>query len=153
VPSTRCLRSRPLPIASEGGAVSLTELLEYKPCHNCGTMLYHRVGDVDSYLYDYIDSPNHEHHNIDRCGWQQTRDALAAERAKREEAERERDDAISELCKAGESIGAELARSATLQAEVERANEFIRGLGRMAWNSNVQKRHLEEAIRGYLSAL
>jgi hypothetical protein len=51
-------------------------------------MLYHRVGDVDSYLYDYIDSPNHEHHNIDRCGWQQTRDALADERTKREEAER-----------------------------------------------------------------
>ena len=50
--------------------------------------------------------------------------ALAAERAKREEAERERDDAISELCEAGESIGAERARSAALEAEVERLREL-----------------------------
>lgn len=45
--------------------------------------------------------------------------------ARREEAERERDDAINELCKAGESIGAERARSAALQSVVDVVREEL----------------------------
>jgi len=76
-----------------------------------------------------------------------TRIKLDAERAKREEAERERDDAISELCKAGESIGAERARSAALQAEVERMRKAL-----IRFDQLVEAAQTSHADDGYTDA-
>jgi hypothetical protein len=47
-----------------------------------------READSEDYPTDFMDSPNAEVHTHDRCRWQQALNQLAAERAKRDEAER-----------------------------------------------------------------
>ena len=87
-----------------------------KPCHNCGTILYKTKAYPHS-RYDYIDSPNSEEHNSDRCRWEQTQNKLAV-------AVEERDEAIYARDGWATSFAEESARSAALEAEVERMREL-----------------------------
>jgi hypothetical protein len=48
-------------------------LVQDKPCPNCGTMLY-KTDAYPNFRYDYLDSPNSEAHNFDRCRWEQAED-------------------------------------------------------------------------------
>jgi hypothetical protein len=114
------------------------KLKEDKPCRNCGTMLHVRdckhltceAGsgrclscNNDRAFYDYLDSPNHEEHDVDRCRWAEAVWKLAEMIAERDAWKARTREYVREyMCKDPDLRAREIAdENGVLEAELDLA--------------------------------